>query len=159
MCDILRQKGGHSKIYGGNIELKGHVIISIPSKDSTSDLCLPTTTPHCQDTTALCTVAAATLNQHTPFYLCMCVYICDSATVPSWWACVFKNWKKTNYFGCPAGTQNLSWFFELIRSVVLGDKVSTHFFCFNAHLSLTLSLWKLFITQKNWNKCLPSCSE
>ena len=83
-----------AQIYGGKVELKGHVIISIPRKDSTSDLCLPTTTPHCQDTTALCTVAAATLNQHTPFYLCMCVYICDSATVPSWWACVFKNWKK-----------------------------------------------------------------
>ena len=73
----------HTKISGGNVKLKGHVISSIPSKDSTSDLCLPTTTPHCQDTTALCTVAAATLNQHTPFYLCMCVYICDSATVPS----------------------------------------------------------------------------
>ena len=85
---------GRTKIYGGKIELISHVISWIPSKDSTSDLCLPTTTPHCQDTTALCTVAAATLNQHTPFYLCMCVYICDSATVPSWWACVFKNWKK-----------------------------------------------------------------
>ena len=61
--------------HGGKVEMKGHVISSIPRKDSTSDLCLPTTTPHCQDTTALCTVAAATLNQHTPFYLCMCVCI------------------------------------------------------------------------------------
>ena len=122
---------GQHQIHWGNIELIGHVISSLPSNDSTSDLCLPTTTPHCQDTTALCTVAAATLNQHTPFYLCMCVYICDSATVPSWWACVFKNWKKQTILAVLLIPKNLSWFFELIRSVVFGDKVSTHFFCSN----------------------------
>ena len=133
------------------------MISSLPSNDSTSDLCLPTTTPHCQDTTALCTVAAATLNQHTPFYLCMCVYICDSATVPSWWACVVKNWKKTNHFGCPANTQKFVLIFWVDKKCCLGGQSKYALFLSqwsDGHLSLTLSHWQLFIAQKIWKKCL-----